>query len=1013
MSLASWTDQQIQSQLASSYRWTGSTITYAFPSASSGIYGATERVGFQALTPSQQYYAEYALHEWDDLIAPDLQRTTATASNIEFGFTGTGVEYAHTYSPSQGSVWFSRLYADLLNPKIGEHGFFSYLHEIGHAFGLNHMGNYNGSGDFTPSCLQDSTVYSVMSYFGPNWCGGASSPDSLVAWADWVGGDGRVHAPQTPMLYDIMALQAMYGAETTTRSGDTIYGFGCNVTGSLASIYNFTINLHPVLTIYDAGGLDTLDLSGWSTPCTIDLNPGHFSSCGSMTNNIAIAFNSEVENATGGRGADIINGNAVNNRLDGGAGNDQLFGGAGNDTLVAGAGDDLLAGGEGTDTLILAGLFSSYAVSFVNGQFTIAGQNTGTDTASGIERFQFSDTVRLASDFGVTATERPIVSVSASAASLAEGSGNATLFNFTVNLTAAAATEQRLHWSVAGAGGSPADAADFSSGTAGNLLIQPGQTSGVIQVAVAGDTVWEADESFVLTLANPSTGIELGAAVATATILNDDSRPVVQVDDYPLSASTTGVVEVGGPLVSGAIETVQDGDLFRVELEAGNTYAFTLTGRCGNLDPHLELYGPSLQGLAYNNNADGTTTAARIVYTATETATYFLGAYDWWTGVGGYSIGAALFSGLSLVGDGGGDRLEGSPVADTLAGLGGNDTLTGNAGDDQLDGGAGIDRMIGGAGNDTYLVDDRQDVVVESMAGGIDRVESSASYILANNVEQLLLTGAAAISATGNGLANVLIGNSASNLLDGKGGLDVLDGGDGADVYLIGGTVEHAAAEISDSGIAGEDEIRFAAQRASTLTLFAGDTGIERVVIGMGSGALANSSGTISLHVDAAAVGNALAISGNAGANRLVGTAYDDTLGGGAGADTLLGGAGNDWLSGGNGADLFVFGAGSNGAAGVDVVADFQTGADSIQLSRAVFTALTATADGGLSDGQFLAGSEVVAGRDGDDRLLYNTATGVLSYDPDGSGVADAVQIAILGGTTTHPALAGSDFLLA
>ncbi len=126
----------------------------------------------------QQARAELALTLWDDIIAPSVQKvspgSSMTSANIEFGNSTTGVSYAHAYFPTVGSVWFNTAYNssqggnDLMTPKIGAHGFLTFIHEIGHAFGLEHMGEYNGSAD-TPSSYQDSTVYSVMSYFGPSW----------------------------------------------------------------------------------------------------------------------------------------------------------------------------------------------------------------------------------------------------------------------------------------------------------------------------------------------------------------------------------------------------------------------------------------------------------------------------------------------------------------------------------------------------------------------------------------------------------------------------------------------------------------------------------------------------------------------------------------------------------------------------------------------------------------------------------------------------------------------------
>jgi serralysin len=173
------------------------------------------------------------------------------------------------------------------------------------------------------------------------------------------------------------------------------------------------------------------------------------------------------------------------------------------------------------------------------------------------------------------------------------------------------------------------------------------------------------------------------------------------------------------------------------------------------------------------------------------------------------------------------------------------------------------------------------------------------------------------------------------------------------------------------------------------------------------------------LNVNAAAVTNALSITGNAGPNVLTGTAFDDTLNGGAGADTLngasgddtlVGGNGSDLLTGGGGADAFVFNLAPNASSNKDTITDFTSGTDMLQLSKAVFTAISG-AVGGLTTEQFWSADGAVAGHDADDRIIYNPTTGALYYDADGNGVGTAMQIALLG-TSTHPALAYTDIAL-
>ena len=885
MALASWTKQQILDQLISGYSWSGSTITYAFPTAPSGMYGGNNELpGFVGLNTTQQAAAERALQTWDDLIAPNLVRTSAGNSNIEVGTSSTGVSYAHAYYPSIGSVWFNRASPDLMAPQVGQYSFQVYVHEFGHAFGLDHMGNYNGAGNWTPSSFEDSQVYSVMSYFGPNTGRGSSSQ---IAWADWVGRDGRTYSPQTPMLNDVLAIQTIYGADTTTRTGDTVYGFGSNVSGSPAAIFDFTVNANPILTIYDAAGVDTLNLSGWDTNCTINLAPGSFSSGNSMTNNIAIAYSCFIENAVGGSAADQISGNALANRLDGGAGNDSLFGGDGDDILIASLGDDLLDGGDGSDSVVFGGSYGSYTYSYTeNVGFNFYSTVSGSDTVREMEIFVFADGSKSVSELLGGSSLRSLVSISADIAQQLEGHSGTTVFTYKVKLNTASSSVQTLNWSLQGTGTAPVSpATDFSGATSGSITFAIGETEKTIAVTVQGDRVVEANETFVVSLSNPSSGLGFRTSSATGTILNDDAA---NSDDYGATPATAGSLTVGGGPLTGWLERTSDSDLFAVSLSAGTTYVFDLRAPGSAVDAYLSLHGPTTttslpSPIASNDNAAAGSGNAQIIHAVSSSGTYYLLARDARGGTGSYTLQAATFAGRTLTGDESGNQLTGTPGNDELYGLGGADNLSGDAGNDRLDGGAGADVMYGGAGNDSYVVDNVGDVVSESSAsGGSDRVYSSVSFVLGNNLEELLLTGEAASNATGNALANRLSGNSGNNILDGQAGIDTFAGGLGDDTYVLDAAAE--LANVSESAGEGNDSLRivFASSAPPAISLTGTLAHFENVEL--------RGTGPFSV------IGNSAAnlLRGNAQGNRLEGAAGNDTLDGQSGADQLVGGDGDD-----------------------------------------------------------------------------------------------------------------------
>jgi serralysin len=675
MALAQWTNDQVFNQLNSGLKWSGSTITYAFATNAAGISGG--EAGFSPLSAAAQTSAKLALAVWDDLILPDMQQvlnpTSFTSANIEFGMS-TSVGYGLAYFPSVGSVWFNSAYTSggnsLTSPTVGRHGFMSYAHEIGHALGLDHMGAYDGSGNWTPSSYQDSTVYSIMSYFGPNWSAGAGS----VAWADWVGADGVLYSPQTPMLNDIYAIQRIYGTETTTRVGDTIYGFNSNITDATAAIYNFAQNKNPILTLFDSGGTDTLDLSGWNTPSVINLAPGSFSSCASMTNNIAIAYSCDIENAIGGGGADTISGNTLNNHLAGGAGDDTIYALSGNDVVIGGLGNDTIDGGDGTDYVHLEGTWDSlsYELDQVSGYLTISSSTNGTDRIKNVEYYRDSNNVvKSYTDLTGLTFAPPAysasVSIAPSAVSQKEGSGAATAYRFTVTLSEASTASKTVDWSLAfGSGAGQADATDFSGPLSGTVSFAAGQTTASIVVSVVGDSNFESDEAFRILLSNPASGLTLVGPSAIGTIGNDDLQN--------LSLDLTGTAV--GEIMNGSA----NGDTIRAM--GGHD---TLYGGAGN---------DLLDGGAGNDKMfGGLGDDIFLVDSKNDTAVEYAGQ--------GLDTVRTTFNSYQLAGEI--ERLE-FAGSGAFVGYGNvlDNIIVGGAGADLLNGGLGNDTLTGGAGADRF-----------------------------------------------------------------------------------------------------------------------------------------------------------------------------------------------------------------------------------------------------------------------------------------------------------------------
>jgi len=320
-----------------------------------------------ALTAAGQTLARAAFQTWANVTNLVFEEVTS-GGDIPFDDNQSGAFAGGTWSNgliTSMRVNVSTSWLRSYGTTIDSYSFQTYVHEIGHALGLGHGGPYNGSASYGLDSLYVNDVwsYTVMSYFDQ-------------AEADF----GSYRFVMGPSLGDILAVQNLYGANTTFNSGDSVYGRNATA-GSLYDFANFTTV--PAFSIYDTGGADTLDASGYGANQIINLNAEAFSSIGGLTNNIAIARGVVIEAAIGGNGSDSIIGNAGDNVLMGNADADTLDGGAANDSLVGGAGDDRLIGGTGLDVADYGSVGGVVTVNLATG--TASGSNIGTDTLLGIE----------------------------------------------------------------------------------------------------------------------------------------------------------------------------------------------------------------------------------------------------------------------------------------------------------------------------------------------------------------------------------------------------------------------------------------------------------------------------------------------------------------------------------------------------------------------------------------------------------------------------------------------------
>ncbi|MFL6763377.1 MAG: M10 family metallopeptidase C-terminal domain-containing protein [Sphingomicrobium sp.] len=363
------TVDQLAYQLTTGF-WSGDSHRWAVSQ------GDSLTVNFGALTADESALARSALQTWTDVIGIRFLAVTS-GGQIVFDHSedaaGPVAETAANWSDgviTSAHVHVSTSWLTAFGSTIGSYGYQTYVHEIGHALGLGHPGDYNDIATYSNNAIfsNDGWPLSVMSYF-----------DQVESTYFSQQHFTNLNAA-TPMLADIVAMQNLYGLSQTARLGDTVYGHNSNAGG----IYDAGSNLPIALTIFDSGGIDTLDYSNFVGTQLINLHEESFSNVDGRIGNVAIARGVTIENAIGGFGFDTIIGNSADNVLTGNAGHDVLTGGAGNDTFrdtAAGHNGDTITDFELGDRIVITDAtlngfsfsFSGDVLIYTGGSLTLGG----------------------------------------------------------------------------------------------------------------------------------------------------------------------------------------------------------------------------------------------------------------------------------------------------------------------------------------------------------------------------------------------------------------------------------------------------------------------------------------------------------------------------------------------------------------------------------------------------------------------------------------------------------------
>ena len=698
----------------------GGTVTYHFDAASG--WTAVEQATFRECFALWQSIANISFVETSSGSADALlvRGTSGGASTAVSATTGSG----RTLGTSSGQATIS-LQTDQPGfdasgsfTAIGGYGVGTIVHEMGHLIGLGHAGPYNGAVD--PSTQQfgpqDDRLWSIMSYIDWNSPSPKYASNYPVTGTNWgTGADGYDRQQSTTwMPLDVVAAQQLYGAPTrSVLTGGQCFGFSCNVDASIRKFFDFTVNTSPVVTLYDQGSNNKLDLSGYGAMSTVDLRDGHFSSFAGMTNNLGIAYGTKIDAAVGG---------------------------AGNDTFIVNGDGDRIDGGGGTNSAIFLGVRSSYALARWGTGVTITRAGTAvTDTLQSIQSLQFSDTTTL------TSTLSHVASISSA------GGQTGRALTQTQALVDAAATDT-VFMQQGFAGLVPPPPAP------GAVLVLPAALTGVVTVpsGYAGVVVSPGD---VVTLR----GGDASLAVMSAGQLDYRGGAVV-IDSFGANSSLLDTAQ-GATVVAG-------GRNVSVTLGAA---AQTLLVDSGSLGHYLVTGGGDTVVLGSVGSVGGSLvvggagSAASVAAEAVASATAFTANVDGVAG-GGNTYSLIDPGGLNLVALGLSDTVNALAGLSTIFGLG-HDSVSAGAGGVLFVGGAGVSTVVGGTANSTVFATSGQVFDVGAAQANVFVGGTAASTINAGAGGGTFFGGIHGDSYSfGTGAAQVFLGLGGADTLNGGAG---------------------------------------------------------------------------------------------------------------------------------------------------------------------------------------------------------------------------------------------------